>query len=228
MENLLLGRARERMVEFGPTGICVHPDVAAPLRALIDAAAGERIAIEVASGFRDFDRQLQIWNQKARGERPVLDEAEHPLDVFVLSPEQRVFAILRWSALPGASRHHWGTDVDVFDRSALSPGAAPLLARHEATLGGIFGRLHTWLDDHARRHGFFRPYANDRAGVSPEPWHLSYAPLARTFEDAHSLESLERALRGADLELKDQVLRHLEAIFERYVRAGFMSCSSQG
>ena len=55
--------------------------------------------------------------------------------------------------------------------------------------------------------------------MSPEPWHLSYAPLAQTFEDAHSPELLERALRGADLELKDEVLSQLEAIYARYVRA---------
>lgn len=29
----------------------------------------------------------------------------------------------------------------------------------------------------------------------------------------------ERALRGADLELKDEVLRHLDAIYTRYVRS---------
>ena len=26
--------------------------------------------------------------------------------------------------------------------------------------------------------GFFRPYTTDRGGVAPEPWHLSYAPVA--------------------------------------------------
>jgi LAS superfamily LD-carboxypeptidase LdcB len=218
MEDLLLGRAATSMVELGPTDIRVHPEVAGPLHALIDAAAAESITIEVASGYRDFDRQLQIWNQKARGERPVLDELERPLDALALSPEQRVLAILRWSALPGASRHHWGTDVDVFDRSALPPGAAPRLERREATSGGTFGHLHAWLDHHARRFGFYRPYDRDRGGISPEPWHLSYAPLARKFEDAHSLELLERALSEADLELKDEVLRQLEAIYFRYVK----------
>ncbi len=35
---------------------------------------------------------------------------------------ERVAAILVWSALPGASRHHWGTDCDVIDAAALPPG----------------------------------------------------------------------------------------------------------
>ena len=30
--------------------------------------------------------------------------------------------ILEWSALPGASRHHWGSEFDVFDLAALPEG----------------------------------------------------------------------------------------------------------
>ncbi len=217
--DLLLGRAPELMVEFGPTSVRVHRDAVDALRAMVDAAATDRIALALASGFRSFDHQLLIWNEKARGERPVLDASERPLDALALAPEQRMFAILRWSALPGASRHHWGTDVDVFDASMLPPGVAPRLERHEAAPGGIFGRLHAWLDGHAHRFGFFRPYDRDRSGTSPEPWHLSYAPLARRCEEAQSCASLEHALRAADLELKDEVLRNLDAIYERYVKA---------
>ena len=32
---------------------------------------------------------------------------------------------------------------------------------------------------YAGEFGFYRPYASDRGGVQPEPWHLSYAPVAR-------------------------------------------------
>jgi hypothetical protein len=63
-----------------------------------------------------------------------------------------------------------------------------------------------------------QPLGRDRGGISPEPWHLSYAPLARTFQDAHTRELLERALLGVDLELKDDVLRQLQAIYARYVK----------
>ena len=219
LRDLILGRAPELMVEFGPMRVGVHRDVLDALRAMVDAAATEHIALAVASGFRSFDHQLSIWNQKARGERPVLDASERPLDVLALAPEQRVFAILRWSALPGASRHHWGTDVDVFDQSVLAPGMTPRLERHEAAPDGIFGRLHGWLDNHAHRFGFFRPYDCDRGGTSPEPWHLSYVPLARKCEAAQSCGLLESALRDADLELKDEVLRNLDGIYERYVKA---------
>ena len=67
--------------------------------------AGQTLA--VASAYRGFDRQLSIWNAKARGEKPVLDLAGQAIDLDCLSDWDRVQAILTWSALPGASRHHW-------------------------------------------------------------------------------------------------------------------------
>jgi D-alanyl-D-alanine carboxypeptidase len=216
VERLLVGRAPELMVVFEPSGMLVHRDVVPSLLALREAAAKEGIALEVASGFRDFERQLAIWNQKARGERPLLDEVENPIEPSKLSPEQRMFAMLRWSALPGASRHHWGTDVDVFDRSTLARGS-PELRRDETVPGAVFGRLHAWLDAHLHLFGFFRPYDRDRGGVSPEPWHLSHVRLAQSFQAAYSLQLLERVTRDTELELRESVLQHLDEIYRRYV-----------
>jgi LAS superfamily LD-carboxypeptidase LdcB len=212
-----VGRAPELMVVLEPEGVSVHREVVPELLALRAAAAADGIVIEVASGFRDFERQLAIWNEKARGERPLLDAEERSLSLQALTPEQRMFAILRWSALPGASRHHWGTELDVFDRAALGPGVAPSLRRDDAAAGATFGRLHAWLDAHLHRFGFFRPYDRDRGGVGPEPWHLSHVHLARPLQAAHSVALLERVLRAAELDLKEQVLRHLDAVYSGYV-----------
>ena len=71
-----------------------------------------------SSSFRDFARQLQIWNGKFSGERPMFDAGGRPARRGALSPRERIDAILLWSALPGASRHHWGTDLDLIDRNA--------------------------------------------------------------------------------------------------------------
>ncbi|NIM47861.1 MAG: D-alanyl-D-alanine carboxypeptidase family protein, partial [Gemmatimonadales bacterium] len=86
---------------------------------------------------------------------------------------------LRWSALPGASRHHWGTDLDVYDLAARPEGYEVELIPEEVDAGGMFGPLHEWLDGRIAADaafGFFRPYERDRQGVAPERWHLSYAP----------------------------------------------------
>jgi LAS superfamily LD-carboxypeptidase LdcB len=201
-------------------GVPVHRDVVEPFRALRAAAAGEGFALEVLSGFRGFDRQLSIWNRKAAGELAVLDSAAVPLDIRALSRRELVFAILRWSALPGASRHHWGTDLDVFDAAARPEGYEIELIPGEVDPGGMFGPLHDWLDERVAAgtsFGFFRPYDRDRGGVAPERWHLSCAPVAAAFVDALSPDVLRDTVRAADLRLKETVLEHLDEIFERFV-----------
>lgn len=217
-ESLLAGLGTPELVPApGGGGALLHPEVAEALRSLQAEAAHAGFQVEVASGYRDFSRQLAIWNAKARGHRPLLDARERVLDPASLTPREGVHAILRWSALPGASRHHWGTDLDVFDRAALAPGQSPQLRADEAAPDGPFGPLHAWLDAHLHRFGFFRPYATDRGGVSPERWHLSYAPLSLPAGRAHSPALLRRVLEGTDLELKDEVLAELPGLWTRYV-----------
>jgi len=169
------------------------------------------------SSFRDFDRQLLIWNAKARGERELLDRQGRPLDPRALGEEQLVDAILAWSALPGASRHHWGTEIDVVDGRVLPEGErAPLLVA-EYGPGGRFELLAEWLEDCSEGFGFFRPYAADRGGVQPEPWHLSYAPVSEQALAAFSLQTLGTALAGAGIEAPETVARLLPEIWSRYV-----------
>jgi LAS superfamily LD-carboxypeptidase LdcB len=216
-ERLLVGLDEGVMVPVTGSAVRVHREVLPALAALQEEAARAGFMLEVGSGFRAFERQLGIWNAKARGERPVLDAQERPLQLSTLAPLERVHAILRWSALPGASRHHWGTDLDVFDRAALPPGAAFQMRAEESAPGGPFAPMHAWLDEHLHRFGFFRPYAEERGGVSPERWHLSYAPLSVPLQRAHSSELCERVLRCAEVELGDVVLEHLEQLYRRYV-----------
>ena len=111
-------------------------------------------------------------------------------------PAERVDAILWWSALPGASRHHWGTDFDVMDARAMPAGYKLQVVPAEYLAGGPFHRLTTWLDAHMHAFGFFRPYTTDRGGVSPEPWHLSYAPVAQRAQAALSVDGAARGAGG--------------------------------
>ena len=73
----------------------------------------------------------------------------------------------------------------------------------EYLAGGLFHRLTTWLDAHMHAFGFFRPYTTDRGGVSPEPWHLSYAPVARRAQAALSLDGLRAVLAASEIEGKE-------------------------
>lgn len=53
--------------------VSVHRDVVEPFRDLHAAAANEGFDVSILSGFRSFEKQLSIWNRKARGELAVLD-----------------------------------------------------------------------------------------------------------------------------------------------------------
>src|SRR5262249_8973775 len=160
-------------------------------RALSEAAGASGFELKVVSAFRDFATQLRIWNEKATGRRPLLDERSQPLDPARLTREQILHAILRWSAVPGASRHHWGTDFDVVAARAMPEGYRVRLVPEEVERDGLFAPFHDWLDGNLAKFGFFRPYAVDRGGVSPERWHLSYAPVAQRYYDAYDLPLFE-------------------------------------
>jgi len=201
-------------------GAAVHRDVVEPLLALRRDAHRAGFELRILSGFRSFERQLSIWNRKASGQLAVLDSDAAPLDVATLSERELVFAILRWSALPGASRHHWGTDLDVYDLAATPEAYDIQLVPEEVDAGGMFAPLHEWLDARVASgdaHGFFRPYDRDRGGVAPERWHLSHAPTATACERGLSLALLREVVAHSDMRLEHEVLRHLEEIYERFV-----------
>jgi LAS superfamily LD-carboxypeptidase LdcB len=213
----LTGRARTHVEEPGVEGCALHPLARSAYARMVEAARADGLELAAVSGFRPFEQQLAIWNGKFRGERPLLDRAGALLDALALDVTARVAAILVWSALPGASRHHWGTDLDVIDRAALPDGERVQLVPAEYAAGGWFAPLDEWLTSRAADFGFFRPYDVDRGGVLPEPWHLSFAPVATLALPELTVDVLAAALLPADLGGRDVVLSDLPALHERYV-----------
>jgi LAS superfamily LD-carboxypeptidase LdcB len=214
----LTGRASGQIVELGDSGLRLHQAAVGAFNALAAAAAADGIRLSGTSGFRDFGHQLAIWNGKFRGQRPVLDREGQPIDVSRLGPAERVRAILMWSALPGASRHHWGTEVDVVDLAALTEGRRFQLLPSEYAARGLFARLGEWLAERCSSFGFFRPYDIDRGGVQPEPWHLSYAPLSGHALEGLTLEVLTQTLQAAAIDGREAIISQLPEIHRRYVR----------
>jgi LAS superfamily LD-carboxypeptidase LdcB len=215
----LTGRARSHVVRIVAPRAVLHAAAAAALRRMRVAALRDGIDIAAASSFRDFQTQLRIWNEKWTGRRTLYDGAGRKLVAARLRPAARVEAILAWSAPPGGSRHHWGTDVDVYDRAALPAGATLQLVPAEYAPDGPFARLTGWLNLHMTRFGFYRPYATYRGGVRPEPWHLSHYPTAREASRRLRLATLRAAIEGGELEGKDALLAALPEFYARYLRS---------
>jgi LAS superfamily LD-carboxypeptidase LdcB len=215
----LTGRANTHVTGVPELAATLHNEAAQAALALREAARVDGLELEVVSSFRDFARQEAIWNRKYQGERPLLDREEREVDIAKLDERGIVDTILLWSALPGASRHHWGSDMDVVDRSAVAADYRPRLTASEFTGEGPFARLNGWLSANMRRFGFFRPYTKDRGGVQPEPWHLSYAPVAVPALHALTPEVLMEAIATSSMYGREHVLARLPELHSRFVRA---------
>jgi len=215
----LTGRSRSHIVDIDEPKCALHFETVASLLAMRDDAARAGIDLRPVSSFRDFERQRVLWNRKWSGERPLYDRAGVELDPAQLSDAKRVDAILCWSAVPGGSRHHWGSDIDVIDAAAMPEGYQVQLLPSEYAPGGVFERLTAWLDRNMHRFGFHRPYASDRGGTGVEPWHISYAPVARRAIEDLSLPVLRRAIAASDLLGKEIVLDRLPEIYTRFILA---------
>lgn len=215
----LTGRARTHIIDLNDPPCSLHYEAVTSFLAMRDAAARDGIALTPCSSFRDFETQARIWNSKWAGERPIYDRQGALLERSALTDAQATEAILCWSAMPGGSRHHWGSDVDVFDAAAAPPAYKVQLIPSEYEAGGVFERLTAWLNLNMQRFGFFRPYGSDRGGVSPEPWHLSYAPVAMPALESLSLSMLRQVIDASTIAGKQQVLARLPEIYTRFLLA---------
>ena len=137
MEDLLkttLGKSKKELIQI-ESNHYLHQSIVEDFLNLQLAAKGAGFKLEIASSFRSFERQLKIWNTKAKGERDLLSPLGEKLDSTKLSPMEVLFAILRWSAIPGFSRHHWGTDLDIYDQNGLPKSVMNIF--HRCMCGSI-------------------------------------------------------------------------------------------
>ena len=196
----------------------LHPDAVSALEQMRLAAREDGVTISIASAHRDFARQLSIWNRKWRGELPILSRDSVVLAPQSLSDEEKLHAILTWSALPGTSRHHWGTDLDVYDANEVEGRNHRLeLIPQEYTGDGPCASLSNWIVSNAHRFGFYLPYAEDNQGVAVEPWHLSYYPIAADLLTQLTPDAVGTVISDADIEGKATILENLDDILEQYV-----------
>jgi len=224
----LIGRSEEHLCACW-SGALVHRHMLPALERLRSRARAAGFDLAVASGYRSFDRQRLIWQEKVSGKRPLVDDFGQALTASQLSDDELLSAILRWSALPGISRHHWGTDVDVYDLAAMPAGYQLQLVPEEYQPGGPFAAFHQWLaalveaDD---AEGFYLPYQYDHKGVAPEPWHISYAPLAHSFAPSWDRSLYDSLLNQQLWPLNEAIQSRAEEIFQRYVWPTVKGCES--
>ena len=133
-------------------------------------AKKEGVEIEIVSGYRSYEKQKDIWNNKYNKnfENGILGI-------------KNINRIIQYSTLPGTSRHHWGTDIDIIDKRFVPKG--DLLIEKNYTENGIYSQLFYWMKKNSKKYGFYLVYDDSpkRKGFKFEPWHYSYKPLSVIF-----------------------------------------------
>jgi LAS superfamily LD-carboxypeptidase LdcB len=194
----------------------IHQLMLDDYQALVRHAAKANIDIKIASGFRSFERQLLIWNNKFTGKAVIKNIDGKVINISEFSDLEITNAILLFSALPGASRHHWGCDIDIYAPNLLGDSKLQL-EPWEYAPSGPMAKLSSWLTEYSGKYNFYFPYDNFRGGIAAEPWHLSYLPLAKQYQSVLSVELLRQLLSKTNIAGKDAIIEHLPIIFKRYI-----------
>jgi D-alanyl-D-alanine carboxypeptidase len=130
------------------------------------AARADGIELRVVSALRTFQQQKAIWDAKWNGRTSGYEHFP------TLDPITRAKGVLAFSSIPGTSRHHWGTDIDI---NSVEPD-------HFKQGRGL--KVYQWLQKNGAKYGFCQTYAGKsqgRLGYEDEAWHWSYMPLSADF-----------------------------------------------
>ena len=149
------------------TNIYCHRQTLQAYIAMRDSALRDGITLTIVSATRNFDRQRQIWERKWNATASQSNDTTTHIN--------KIRSIMRYSSMPGTSRHHWGTDLDFIS------------VETDYWTHGEGLRIYQWLCINAHKFGFFQPYTADpaRTGYAEERWHWSYAPLSKPYLEAY-------------------------------------------
>ena len=214
-----IGIDQQHLVDFKTSiskSYLIHRSIKQDLQNLFLAARNDNMEMVIISSFRTFDRQLSIWNDKWQGYRPVYSRHGRPLNIEHMSEMEKFKAISLWSALPGLSRHHWGTDLDIFLSEPLKNEYKVKLVPQEFSETGVCCKLNHWLDTNLERFGFFRPYKTYQQGVSEEPWHISHRLTSQKILTTFPFEQCLEYLNQSKIKSKPFICDMFEHYQEQY------------
>ena len=178
-----------------------------------DAAEKDGIIIKLVSGFRDFYRQQMIWNNKYK----------KFTNEFSLDGPTAIKEIIRFSTIPGTSRHHWGTEIDIIDKNFENEKDLLISKKYEE--GGIFNSLKKWMDKNSKRFGFYIVYDDDsnRPGFEYEPWHYTYKPVSDLYQKEFLKLNLKSIISKTKVEGKEFIN---DEFIKKYIDENIMGISS--
>ena len=171
-------KAHEDFIEI-PTkyadrnGMYMRTDAYSAFEKMYAEAKKDGISFIIRSAARNFNYQKGIWERKWTGATKLSDGTDVSKDIT--APLDKALKILEYSSMPGTSRHHWGTDIDLnaFNNEYFEKGEGK--------------KIYAWLAANASTYGFCQPYTpkgpNRPDGYNEEKWHWSYQPVSQGITD---------------------------------------------
>ncbi len=136
--------------------IYVSKRIIPDLSHLLESAKKDGLQLRVVSGYRSYDKQVQVFNSWVNKElkkkpRMTRSQAEEVANTY--------------SARPGHSEHQLGTVVDVLSAEN----------NYQFSLEPHF-RYPAWLESNAHCYNFKISYGKNSTEYQYEPWHLRWYP----------------------------------------------------
>ena len=155
-------------IELFGEGINLRKEAHDAFIAMKKAAYIDGVDLKIVSSYRNFDRQEAIFERKFI--KYTEENGMKPIDA--------IDKIIEYSTIPGTSRHHWGTDIDIVDGYRKVKGDVLIPSKFEE--GGPYEDFKKWMDENSTKFGYYLVYTDNpkRKGFKYEPWHYSYAPLS--------------------------------------------------
>ncbi|HUO56554.1 MAG TPA: D-alanyl-D-alanine carboxypeptidase family protein [bacterium] len=212
-EKQLLGlRTPHGLVSDPDTGQYALKDVMEAYWAMKAEAARAGWRLILVSGYRSFYSQRRVWNNY---DKPLLANSD-------LSQKARVRSIMSVVSVPGLSRHHWGTELDISEETLRGR----LLKINKDTPKKVID-FYAWMEENAPRFGFCKVYLGIKGAVVDEPWHWSYFPFskfyARQFMDIKDF----KPIMDIKVDEVDYLMRNFPKILKRETQSTNPECAPE-
>lgn len=170
--------------------------------------AGWRLIL--VSGHRSFGSQRRIWNRHNR----------QFSKIEKLDQKGRVRAIMSTVSVPGLSRHHWGTELDISEETLRGQ-----LVKIKPDTPQKVIDFYQWMEQNAPRFGFCKVYLGNKGSIMDEPWHWTYFPFARVYEQ--QFMEIKDFSKVWDIKVDDvdYIMRNFRSILKKQIRSVNTECS---
>jgi D-alanyl-D-alanine carboxypeptidase len=135
-------------------------------RELQAAARAEGVELDLVSAYRSVQRQRQLFlAELGLVSRQSTGREYETREIAAGQADSQIQEVLRYSSIPGFSKHHSGYTIDISD-----PSEGHEFTDFQQTRGFTWISAHNYLN--AKRYGFIPSYpaGADGQGPDPEPW----------------------------------------------------------